>query len=179
MTIQIQQLVLIGSGSLLRLWAGCTVVAFDGFIQGRNVPASTFNRAIHTTIVLVSRVLKRTPRTGLSREGPCAERDRRNPARCSHRINDFVASWRLLHQGWLAIGKHWAEIQQLALMTKLCIPSCHTLARAAHEQRCLSLWIERVIPRCLSPGDGLSINLLGKRWAVIQQLDRTDQAMLT
>ena len=162
MTIQIQQLVLIGSGSLLRLWAGCTVVAFYGFIQGINLPASTFNRAIHTMIFMVSRVLKRTPRTGLSREGPCAERDRRNPAACSHRINHFAASWRLLHQGWLAIGKYWAEIQQLALMTKFCLPSCHTMARARHEQRCLSLWIERVVPRCLSLGDGLSINLLGK-----------------
>ena len=161
-TIQLQQLVLIGSGSLLRLWAGCTVVAFYGFIQGINLPASTFNRATHTMIFMVSRVLKRTPRTGLSREGPCAERDRRNPAACSHRINHFAASWRLLHQGWLAIGKYWAEIQQLALMTKFCLPSCHTMARARHEQRCLSLWIERVVPRCLSLGDGLSINLLGK-----------------
>ena len=98
----------------------------------------------------------------IAREGPCAERDRRNPAACSHRINDFVASWRLLHQGWLAIGKYLAEIQQLALMTKFCLPSCHTMARARHEQRCLSLWIERVVPRCLSLGDGLSINLLGK-----------------
>ena len=65
-------------------------------------------------------------------------------------------------RGWLAIGKYWAEIQQLALMTKFCLPSCHTMARARHEQRCLSLWIERVVPRCLSLGDGLSINLLGK-----------------
>ena len=105
-TIQIQQLVLIGSGSLLRLWAGCTVVAFYEFIQGINLPASSFNRAIHTMILLVSRVLKRTPRTGLSREGPCAERDRRNPAVCSHRIDHFAASWRLLHQGWPAIGKY-------------------------------------------------------------------------
>ena len=153
MTIQIQQIVLIGSGSLLRFWAGCAVVALDGFIQGINLPASNFNRAIHTMICMVSRVLTR-----LSREGPCAERDRRNPAACSHRINDFVASWRLLHQGWLAIGKYWAEIQQLALMTKFCLPSCHTMARARHEQRCLSLWIERVVPRCLSLGDGLSIN---------------------
>jgi len=95
-------------------------------------------------------------------EGPCAERDRQNPAACSHRISHFTASWRLLHQGWLAIGKYWAEIQQLALMTKFCLPSCHTMARARHEQRCLSLWIERVVPRCLSLGDGLSINLLGK-----------------
>ena len=103
-TRQIQQLVLIGSGRLLRLWSGCTVVAFYEFIQGITLPASTFNRAIHAMILLVSRVLKRTPRTGLSREDPCAERDRRNPAVCSHRINHFAASWRLLHQGWLAIG---------------------------------------------------------------------------
>ena len=130
-------------------------------------------------IFSVSRVLKRTPRTGLSREGPRAERYRRNPAACSHRIHHFAASWRLLHQGWLAIGKYWAEIQQLALMTKFCLPSCHTMARARHEQRCLSLWIERVVPRCLSFGDGLSVHLLGKRWAVIQQLDRTRRAMLT
>jgi hypothetical protein len=120
------------------------------------------SRHPHHDLFLVSRVLKRTPRTGLSREGPCAERDRRNPAACFHRNNHFVASWRLLHQGWLAIGKYWAEIQQLALMTKFCLPSCHTMARARHEQICLSLWIERVVPRCLSLGDRLSINLLGK-----------------
>jgi len=161
--LQTQQIVIIGSGSLLRLWAGSTVVAFYGFIQGINLPASTFNSAIHTMFFfLVSRVLKQTPRTGLSRGGPCAERDRRNPAACSHRINHFAASWRLLHQGWLAIGKYWAEIQQLALMTKFCLPSGHTMARARHEQSCLSLWIERVVPRCLSLGDRLSINLPGK-----------------
>ena len=42
MAIQTQQIVLIGSCSLLRLLAGCTVVAFYGFIQGINLPASTF-----------------------------------------------------------------------------------------------------------------------------------------